>query len=120
MKSAENDIEAKEFNAKILKDENLKKHYLEFNIKKHPIDNTLFFFQVNNITLEMPMFPVLYDWKEIHKEKICSNQPPCDKGALNCSCIFVLEFDLNDVVELVLSDNGFLTPRSTHPCKNIY
>ncbi len=45
----------------------------------------------------------------LNKDKIC---PPGDVSY--CSCIYTYEFDIGDVVEFVIADEGF-TFQSNHP-----
>ena len=74
--------------------------------------------QINNISMMMPSSPLLYQWNDIPKGLICNQTnkdticPP--NQSEYCSCIHVLEIGLNELVELVIIDEGF-TYQSNHP-----
>jgi FtsP/CotA-like multicopper oxidase with cupredoxin domain len=74
--------------------------------------------QINNISMMMPSSPLLYQWNDIPKGLICNQTnkntvcPPNQSDY--CSCIHVLEINLNELVELVIVDEGF-TYQSNHP-----
>lgn len=80
--------------------------------------------QINNISLLMPSTPLLYKWHTVPKELICdhfnkTNACYKNKNKNNntneyCTCFYVLEFSLGDVVEFVITDSAF-TFQSNHP-----
>lgn len=72
---------------------------------------------INSISLETPDFPVLYDWESVPRSKMCNEQHKtqvCPANQTYCSCIYTYEFNLNEVVEFVIVDEGF-TYQSNHP-----
>ncbi|XP_049856842.1 uncharacterized protein LOC126336824 [Schistocerca gregaria] len=64
--------------------------------------------QVNNVTFKYPPVPLLTQRNLISSEKFCPNIQPesseCDDEF--CNCPYVIEFDLGDLVEIVLVDPG--------------
>jgi FtsP/CotA-like multicopper oxidase with cupredoxin domain len=101
-----------------------------------------FYPQINGISMMMPSAPVLFDWDSISqvniyslyftfiakyllinwiKNSICNefNQNLiCPNQAQVCSCVHTLEFNLGDVVEFVIVDEGVSIPNlfeTSHP-----
>jgi L-ascorbate oxidase len=93
--------------------------------------------QINNISMMLPETAVLYKWNSINRVKmlqfkiilitflinqIFKKDMICNDSDKNikckdkeyCSCIYLLEFDIGDVVEFVVVDEGF-TFQSNHP-----
>jgi len=73
--------------------------------------------QINNISLKMPSTPVLYKWDTIPKSQICTHLNKahvCPEEGKYCSCVYTLEFEVGDVVEFIVVDEGF-TFKSNHP-----
>ncbi len=64
--------------------------------------------QINNRTLLLPTSPPLTQFADIDKMKFCAGEeaePECGDQEF-CECIYILKVALNDVVELVLVDEG--------------
>lgn len=114
---------------------NVKRHYLsmEFNKINNPDFNdektyplslmssygrtNLYTPQINNISLRTPNYPVLYEWDIVPRDDICNEvnaSTSCKSNDPYCSCIYTYEFELNEVVEFVIADEGF-TFQSNHP-----
>lgn len=86
--------------------------------------------QLNNITFMMPSSPLIYQNRKVppvdtlhklqiknyfklsinsKKEKFCNLEDKnlaCPNGTKFCSCVHMLEVNLNDVVELIFVDRG--------------
>ncbi len=65
----------------------------------------------------MPDFPVLYEWRNVPRERMCNEEKKehvCPANQTYCSCMYTYEFELNQVVEFVIVDEGF-TFQSNHP-----
>jgi hypothetical protein len=111
----------REFYERINSTKVIKKYYLEFGLRQYlnPVTNTSFYRdQINKMSLALPKFPILYEWGKVPKHLKCSHlkgENLCATNPSNCSCVFVLEFEMNDVVEIVLVDEGDLQLTS-HPC----
>ncbi|CAF0713230.1 unnamed protein product [Brachionus calyciflorus] len=130
------DKESYEFYTKIFdKNQTIKKYYLamEFNKINNPefYDEKLYSLskiqsfqrpplytpQINNISMKMPSIPLLYEWDSVPKDEICNHinrSHVCPVEQEYCSCIYTFEFNLGDVVEFVIVDEGF-TFQSNHP-----
>ena len=152
LKSVRNE-EITNFYDKILNATNVKTYYLamEFNKINNPEfndersysinqirnfgRNPLYTPQINNISLNPPNSPILYEWDSVPKvtiffsclkfktqyiislkDKICNsmNKEQVCMNKTFCSCLYTYEFELNDVVEFVIVDEGF-TFQSNHP-----
>lgn len=96
--------------------------------------------QINNISMIMPSLPVLYEWHKVPKvyltppfyrfyvwfivnlflkKMICNHinrSHICPDLAKYCACFYTLEFNIGEVVEFVIADEGF-TFQSNHPSK---
>lgn len=120
---------------KMITAKNVKRHYLsmEFNKINNPDFNDektyplslmssygrtdLYTPQINNISLRTPNYPVLYEWDIVPRDDICNEvnaSTSCKPEDPYCSCIYTYEFELNEVVEFVIADEGF-TFQSNHP-----
>ena len=116
-------------------DDQVKRHYfgMEFNKINHPEfydeanyplswmpkygRTSVYVPQINNISFMMPYFPPLFKWDQLPKSLLCNHlnrSTACPNDAKYCSCIYTLEFNLGDVVEFVIVDEGF-TFQSNHP-----
>lgn len=67
-------------------------------------------FMLNNISLELPSFPLLSQPDMIEPNMLCNSTHLPKKNSKctpeMCSCTHVLQVKLNNIVELVLVDEG--------------
>ncbi|XP_023314043.1 laccase-2-like [Trichogramma pretiosum] len=73
-----------------------------------PADRRMGTFQLNHISLKFPPFPLLSQWEEIGPDTLCNrtHTPRADCQREHCACTHVIQVGLNQVVELVLVDEG--------------
>ena len=128
---------AMEFN-KISNPEFNDEHYYSLSMLNELNRQQLYTPQINNISMHMPSVPLLYRWNEIpkvsnnnqmiyflfvlriflpQKKTICNSgnkHKACLANEDYCSCVHTYEFEIGDVVEFVIVDEGF-TFQSNHP-----
>ncbi|KAJ8669572.1 hypothetical protein QAD02_000831 [Eretmocerus hayati] len=64
--------------------------------------------QLNHISMKMPSFPLMSQKEQIDPSIFCNLNTTRRRGCqtTHCSCLHVLQVDLNSVVELILIDEG--------------
>ena len=73
--------------------------------------------QINNITLQMPSSPLIYQDKKVPDDEFCNQQyrsPACSEDINKfCKCIHTIHVELNDLVEVIIVDGG--SQSENHP-----
>ena len=76
--------------------------------------------QINNISFKLPNTPLIYQNSKLSDKIFCNQdnkqQAGCSKNESEfCSCIHMIELNLNDIVEVIVVDGG--SQGENHPSK---